>query len=264
MENVYDYVKEVDDIWVLIEDKEYLRVSFEKNLTSVNDITIFARSLNNDSARVEVYVLQGDDSGEPKNSYVKIAEFENVGEEGWYKIYLTGLFGSQDSFDLRVIGNVEFDYVVDPTTGGTVSAGLRPQNVTCYADGIEVSCGGTYPGSCPAGGGGDHLSCDDASAESHSTRKNDSARVQAIYYNSSINDCVNVSDSYSFQVTGFASDAGFFPVHEVPAFDWLAILILLDISLSLPASSRHDVTFEFGLALDNHKTTKPRASPIPH
>ena len=193
MENVYDYVKEVDDIWVLIEDKEYLRVSFEKNLTSVNDITIFARSLNNDSARVEVYVLQGDDSGEPKNSYVKIAEFENVGEEGWYKIYLTGLFGSQDSFDLRVIGNVEFDYVVDPTTGGTVSAGLRPQNVTCYADGIEVSCGGTYPGSCPAGGGGDHLSCDDASAESHSTRKNDSARVQAIYYNSSINDCVNVT-----------------------------------------------------------------------
>jgi len=71
-----------------------------------------------------------------------VAVFENVGSEGWYKIYLSNLSANEslDTFDLRVecggdgqwvMGNstnigcgVEFDYIVDPTiTISDVSGG---------------------------------------------------------------------------------------------------------------------------------------------
>jgi len=110
IKNVYEEVSEKDNDWANIPNKDYLRVKFERNLTSKNDITIYARS--NSSASVGVY---------EKNSNVKIADFGTIDKEGKYDVLLNNLEGEQDTFDLRVIGetgkidsSVEFDYVVDP------------------------------------------------------------------------------------------------------------------------------------------------------
>ncbi len=104
--DIYDDVKDLDGNWSEpIDDGEYVRVTFEQNLTSGKDITVFARSVNGSSS-IEVYKEYSD---EP------IAAFQYVLEKNWYKVYLTNMVGSTDVFDLRVVGNpVEFDYIVDP------------------------------------------------------------------------------------------------------------------------------------------------------
>jgi len=105
--DIYDEVKAKDDIWSeVIQENEYVRVTFEEELDSEKDITIYARS--NNSAKVEVY---------EKDSDVKIAEFTEIAEKDWHKIYLTDLNSTQETFDLKIInGSVEFDYIVDPWT----------------------------------------------------------------------------------------------------------------------------------------------------
>ncbi len=111
IEDVYNYVKSRDDNWTLIPDSDYLRVTFEQKLTSDRDITIYAKS--DVLSSVEVY---------EKDSNIKIAEFENILEDKKYKIYLTNLESdSQDVFDLKSVGNVEFDYVVDPFPSPIIS-----------------------------------------------------------------------------------------------------------------------------------------------
>ncbi|MFH2027810.1 MAG: LamG-like jellyroll fold domain-containing protein, partial [Nanoarchaeota archaeon] len=101
--DIYDYVKERDDNWTEIPDGHYVRVSFEQELDSSKDITIYARA--NEISFIEVY---------EKDSDVELARFENIAEEGYYKIYLTELAGKQDTFDLKIDGDVEFDWIVDP------------------------------------------------------------------------------------------------------------------------------------------------------
>jgi len=61
---------------------DYVRVTFEKQLTNINDITIFAKSIG--IATVQVY---------EKDSDVLLATFENVSEDKGYKIFLTNLLG---------------------------------------------------------------------------------------------------------------------------------------------------------------------------
>jgi hypothetical protein len=58
-----------------------------------------------DVSSVEVYTQNGTDV---------VATLEDIGSEGWHKVYLTELSGVEDVFDLRVSGAVEFDYIVDP------------------------------------------------------------------------------------------------------------------------------------------------------
>lgn len=103
--DIFEYVREWDGNWSMpIAPYHYVRVTFEKNLTNENDISIFARS--NDSAVVEVYL---------KNDDTLITKFEPITQEDWYKVYLTDLVGSHDTFDLKVYGWVEFDQIIDPT-----------------------------------------------------------------------------------------------------------------------------------------------------
>ena len=107
VEDVYEEVKLRDNIWKEIPEGDYLRVTFEQNLTSEKDITIYARSSS--GAGIDIYEK---DKGEI------IASFDNVGEDKEYKVYLSNLIGEQNTFDLLVKGgSAEFDYVVDPPIG---------------------------------------------------------------------------------------------------------------------------------------------------
>ncbi|MFA5764461.1 MAG: DUF2341 domain-containing protein, partial [archaeon] len=135
--DIYDSVKKLDDIWSeKISEGEYVRITFERNLTKENDITIYARS--NESGTIEVY---------EKNSNVKIADFKSIGDSEEYKILLTNLMGVQDTFDLKIVGgSVEFDYIVDPLAiyNSTVGA-PRCLNSTspCIANSSLLRCAGS-------------------------------------------------------------------------------------------------------------------------
>jgi len=102
--DIYEEVKAIDGIWSeAVGEGEYVRLTFEENLTKYSDIKIYARGVN---SRIEVYA---------KDSNELITTFENINEEGWYRVYLNNLGDkSYNSFDLKILGSVEFDYVIDP------------------------------------------------------------------------------------------------------------------------------------------------------
>ena len=105
IEDVYDLVSAQDSNYSEIQVGDYVRVSFEQNLTNKNDITFYGKSI--EGASVEVYEVNSDN---------KIATFENVQDDKKYQIFLDNLTSeSQDTFDLKVLGSaVQFDYIVDP------------------------------------------------------------------------------------------------------------------------------------------------------
>src|SRR3989344_8020663 len=104
--DIYDEVKALDNNWSeQINDSEYVRVTFEKYLTKENDITIYSRTVSG-TPRIEVF---------ENNKSELIAEFSNIIDNEYNKIYLTNLNNSQNTFDLKIVGgSVEFDYIVDP------------------------------------------------------------------------------------------------------------------------------------------------------
>ncbi len=105
--DIYEEVRELDNNWSeTINSEEYIRITFEKNLTNLNDITIFPR-ITSGNPTIEVY---------EKDSSLLIAKFENIISNEYNKVYLTNLTFSQDKFDLKVIGgSLEFDHIIDPT-----------------------------------------------------------------------------------------------------------------------------------------------------
>ncbi|MBU3912484.1 MAG: hypothetical protein KKE50_00165, partial [Nanoarchaeota archaeon] len=52
LEDVYDNVKSRDNVWQNVSDGQYIRVTFEKNLTLGNDMTIYARAACNGTIRI--------------------------------------------------------------------------------------------------------------------------------------------------------------------------------------------------------------------
>src|SRR3989344_3731625 len=104
--DIYEEVKALDGNWSeQINDSEYVRVTFEKNLTKENDITIYPQTITG-IPRIEVY---------ESNKTELIAEFSSIIDNEYNKIYLTNLIGSQNTFDLKIVGgSVKFDYIVDP------------------------------------------------------------------------------------------------------------------------------------------------------
>ena len=124
--DIYNEVKELDDIWSeTIPDGDYVRITFEKKLTSSNDITIYPRILSG-NPKIEIY---------EKNSDTKIAEFTNINNNQYNKVYLTNLNGTQDIFDLKIInGSVEFDYIIDPTDALRTGEGF---NTVAFGAGLD-------------------------------------------------------------------------------------------------------------------------------
>jgi len=104
--DIYEEVKELDNIWSeTIPSEDYVRITFEENLTNKNDITIYPRIVDG-SPQIEVY---------KKDSTEIIAEFTNIISNQYNKVLLTNLQGSQNIFDLLILGgSLQFDHIVDP------------------------------------------------------------------------------------------------------------------------------------------------------
>ncbi len=111
--DVTGYVKKRDNNWTEpVYSGEYLRVRFEQNLTSGNDITVYARNTLGGNTSMEVYY--------PDTSE-RIAVFPVISGEGYYKAKLSGMVESSDVFDIRIDGDnpgayLEFDHIIDPPT----------------------------------------------------------------------------------------------------------------------------------------------------
>src|SRR3989339_503119 len=106
IEDISDEVKYLDGNWSKpINDSEYVRVTFEIPLDNTRDVTFYGRSATNETSTIEVFTQNGNET---------LAVFENIQEEKFYKIYLTELSGTQDVFDLKINGSIEFDQILDP------------------------------------------------------------------------------------------------------------------------------------------------------
>ena len=105
--DIYNGVKSLDDVWSEeIPNGDYVRVTFEEELTSESDITIYPRIVSG-TPKIEVY--------EADQSEI-IAEFNNIISNEYNKVFLTNLQGSQDTFDLMVLdGSIEIEHIVDPS-----------------------------------------------------------------------------------------------------------------------------------------------------
>ncbi|EMR74930.1 hypothetical protein MBGDF03_00846, partial [Thermoplasmatales archaeon SCGC AB-540-F20] len=111
--DIYEEVKELDNIWSEgIPSGNYVRVTFERKLTSSGDITVYARNNQGLNTIIEVFYV---------NSSEKITEFPVIKEAKYYKVLLTNMIGSHDIFDLRVKNSdnnsnayLEFDHIIDP------------------------------------------------------------------------------------------------------------------------------------------------------
>ena len=112
LSDISEEVRTRDGVWSEpIYEGEWVRVLFQKELNNRNDITIYVRNTQGLNTWVEVYYP---DSSE------KIAEFPVITGEGYYKIYLTNMVGTHDTFDLKIVNSdpqtayLEFDQIVDP------------------------------------------------------------------------------------------------------------------------------------------------------
>ena len=140
VEDIYDLVKEKDGIYAEINNNEYVRVTFEQALDKTKDITIYARAVSN-NPQINVY---------KENDDKLITSFNNISSENWYKVYLTNLADGESyaTFDLKVLGQVEIDYIVDPQANlsdvvyqcGTIdSAGTYTLNQSVNSSGTCIT-----------------------------------------------------------------------------------------------------------------------------
>lgn len=110
---IYKSVWLKDNIWSeKIHHNEIVRVKFIHPLSNRGDITLFARNIEGKNTIVEVYYY---------NSNKKITTFPIIDKEKYYKVLLTELIGTYDTFDLKIknLDNdknayLEFDHIVDP------------------------------------------------------------------------------------------------------------------------------------------------------
>lgn len=104
--DIYDIVKEKDNNWASLPAGHYIRATFQQTLDNTKDITLYAKPTNlNTTGTVEVY---------EKDTNNLIAEFPSISQEGTYRILLTNLQTPSSVFDLKIVGDLDIDWVVDP------------------------------------------------------------------------------------------------------------------------------------------------------
>ena len=103
--DIYDQVKDKDGTYAYLSDSQFVRATFEHILDNTKDITLYAKPHNEGSSvKIEVYTLNGD----------LVAVFDAIDHEGKYRVLLTNLSTSTDTFDLKIIGDVDIDQIIDP------------------------------------------------------------------------------------------------------------------------------------------------------
>ncbi len=128
-EDIYEYVQAKDSNWVTLNSKEYIRVTFEQILDNTKDITVYAKPTGESAGTIQVYE-QGTDT--------LIVEFPAINAENTYKVLLTNLQNPSDVFDLKITGNIDFDYIVDPTVSDSFSDETKIGAGTTY---VQLSSG---------------------------------------------------------------------------------------------------------------------------
>ncbi len=116
LSDIYDQVQARDNTWAPVLDGEYVRVTFFKTLTNENDNTLFAKSSNGSPASVEIYPVYLQEDGSLLADTVPVATIDNINQSNTYKALLTNLQTPTDIFDLKIIGDIDIDYIVDPST----------------------------------------------------------------------------------------------------------------------------------------------------
>ncbi len=122
--DIYDTVSKQDGNYASIDNGQYVRVTFEHTLGNQNDITLVAKPTNPLwVSGIEVYPVYTDSQGnQTEGSLLTPASdginptFDHIDHDGKYRILLSNLQTPAEVFDLKIIGGIDFDYIVDPTT----------------------------------------------------------------------------------------------------------------------------------------------------
>ncbi len=200
LNDLYEVVRELDGNWSeAINAGEYVRVTFDVNLTHENEILIYPRVLNGSPS---IHMYEG-------NQEEVFAYSDLLVSDQYNPLSLSNLANGQNVFDLQVIeGVIELDQIIDPLAYSNASAGSTVlQASSCMLDNSSTqqyeyatNCAGVYPGSCGSGSN-DRVSCNDAAYEETAMLNVASAanRYSGILLNvsnSSITNCLNISSVF--------------------------------------------------------------------
>ena len=106
IDDVFDEVSILDNNFTIIPKDDYIRIEFERELTELRDITIWANSTTNQSVELEFYIA---------NSTELLGSIQ-INKFNLYQFFLTNLTTKEELFDLRPVnGDISFDYITDPT-----------------------------------------------------------------------------------------------------------------------------------------------------
>ena len=138
--DIYPETQAKDGDYASLSDGQYVRATFGQVLDKTKDTTIYARPTDSTQpATIEVYPVYTDADGNQTDGPL-LATFPTIDHEGVYKILLKNLETPTDVFDLKIIGNVDIDWIVDPIfacqSKGTGNWGLS---------GTWNNCNGTTP-----------------------------------------------------------------------------------------------------------------------
>lgn len=128
--DVYEQTVAKDNVWVAIPAGHYIRATFEQNLTAGKDMTIYAKG----QGTITVFNENRNDS---------IGEF-TINGENTYKIFPS--YTDSAVYDLLFSGNIEVDYIVDPTSFVAVQAGAMDDGAT-FGNTSPGTVGVDFPGS---------------------------------------------------------------------------------------------------------------------
>src|SRR3989344_4962989 len=127
LSDIYNEVKNLDNIWSEeIPNGDYVRVTFERELSSDNDITLYPRIISG-NPKIEVYEADGTNW---------IAKFTAINNNSYNKVFLTNLNESRETFDLLILnGSLELDHIIDPEDTDTPMINFTnptPVNATLF------------------------------------------------------------------------------------------------------------------------------------
>ncbi|MBI2045189.1 hypothetical protein HYT23_03960 [Candidatus Pacearchaeota archaeon] len=119
--DIYDEVKAQDNNWSEpIYANEFVRVTYEKNLSNGNVIDVFVRNSNLINTWFEIYNIN------TTSPTLGSSEMIDSADGKWIYITLKNVAEPVDTFDIKILGEefLEFDYIHDAVTGAILPSSL--------------------------------------------------------------------------------------------------------------------------------------------